>query len=456
MLIENEEYRNKIEFAKSINEESPHAITQEKSRALLAKDGKIFVSATKLENYSRCPFLYFCQYGLKLNTIKTAEVNPINRGNIVHYCLENILSEKDKDGQKVYNNKFIKLKEDELLEKVKYNLDIYMKENLGGDFGKTSRFKFLYENISLMVLEVLKNIQAELLNCEFVPDAFEYNLIKNKNSILQLEIAKGIKVSISGKIDRVDVFEKDEKKYIRIIDYKTGKKELSFEDIYNGLDLQMILYLAALVDGDDEYKDSIPAGILYMPARFLEASLNRNTGEDEIKLTAKIEAEKQSFFRRNGIIVDILESYNAMGNKLVKKFIKLKRDNSNLMPPNDFSKLSEFAKEKIKQVAEKIIAGDIDAIPTGTENFLPCDNCDYWSVCGNYRTYNAKIISSDDKEKLLKIINQTKENINFEHLIEKNKECLTDIHTLSDDNTKKIKENLKVNINIEAFKVYFK
>ncbi|MEA4967406.1 MAG: hypothetical protein VB048_04725, partial [Bacteroidaceae bacterium] len=31
------------------------------------------------------------------------------------------------------------------------------------------------------------------------------------------------------------------------------------------------------------------------------------------------------------------------------------------------------------------------------------------------------------------IINQTKENINFEHLIEKNKDCLTDIHTLADE-----------------------
>lgn len=409
VLLENEEYKKKIEFANSINEEVTHFITKEKSKALLTKDGKIFVSATKLENYSRCPFLYFCQYGLGLKTVKTADVNPINRGNIVHFCLENILSTKNKDGQKLYNSDFTKFTEDELQKEINYYLDLYMKEDLGGNFGKTSRFKFLYDNLSLMVLEVLKNIQLELLKCDFVPEAFEYNLIKNNTSILQLDIAEGIKVSISGKIDRVDVFEKDEKKYIRIIDYKTGKKELSFEDIYNGLDLQMIVYLSALVDGDDKYKDSIPAGIMYMPARFLETSLNRNTGEDDVKLTAKIEAQKQLFFRRNGIIVDILESYNAMGNELVKKFIKLKRDSSNLLPEKEFSKLSEFATNKIKEVAEKIIKGDIDAIPTGTENYLPCDNCDYWSVCGNYKTYKAKIITSADKEKLLEIINQTKE-----------------------------------------------
>lgn len=409
VLSSNEEFKRKIEFANSLRQEVTHLITKEKSKALLAKDGKIFVSATKLENYSRCPFLYFCQYGLGLSIVKSADVNPINRGNIVHFCLENILSTKNKDEQKTYNKEFTNYTEEELLEKISYCLDLYMKENLGGDFGKTSRFEFLYKSISSMVLEVLKNIQAELKKCGFVPKSFEYNLIKNNTSILQLDIEGGIKVSISGKIDRVDVFEKEGKKYIRIIDYKTGKKELSFEDIYNGLDLQMILYLSALVDGDDEYKNSIPAGILYMPARFLEASLNRNTGEDEIKLTAKIEAEKQSFFRRNGILVDILESYNAMGNELVKKFIKLKRDNSNLMPPKDFEKLSEFAKQKIKEIAEKIINGNIDAIPTGTDNFLPCDNCDYWSVCGNYRTNKARIITSADKEKLFEIINQTKE-----------------------------------------------
>lgn len=409
VLLEHEEYKRKIIFAEKSSEQKIHSIKKEKSKALLAKDGNIFLSATKLENYNRCPFLYFCQYGLKLNTVKTANVNPINRGNIVHYCLEKILSKKDNNGFKVYNKDFMKFSEDELREKVGFHLDNYLKDYLGGDFGKTSRFKFLYNNINTMLFEVIKNIQLELSKSEFIPEKFEYNLIKNDRSILQLNIVDGIKVSISGKIDRVDVFENNGKKYIRIIDYKTGKKEFSFEDIYNGLDLQMILYLSALINGDDEYKNSIPAGILYMPARFLETSLNRNLAEDEVKLSAKIEAEKQAFFRRNGIIVDILESYNAMGKELVNKFIKLKRDKSNLIPPNAYAKLSKFAEEKIKETAEKIIGGEIDAIPTGTEKYLPCDNCDYWSICGNYKTNQAKIISSDDKEKLLEILNETKE-----------------------------------------------
>lgn len=51
---------------------------------------------------------------------------------------------------------------------------------------------------------------------------------------------------LTGKIDRVDTYEKDGTTYFRIVDYKTGRKDFSYTDLLYGKDLQMLLYLFAL------------------------------------------------------------------------------------------------------------------------------------------------------------------------------------------------------------------
>ena len=79
----------------------------------------------------------------------------------------------------------------------------------------------------------------------------------------------GVTVSISGFVDRVDGWEHDGKLYLRVVDYKTGRKSFDLTDIWNGMGLQMLLYLFTLADeGEALYGKQIePAGVLYLPAR---------------------------------------------------------------------------------------------------------------------------------------------------------------------------------------------
>ena len=57
------------------------------------------------------------------------------------------------------------------------------------------------------------------------------------------------KIILTGIIDRVDVFEDENgEKYVRIIDYKTGSIDLKYSMLYNGLNLQMFVYLTALLE----------------------------------------------------------------------------------------------------------------------------------------------------------------------------------------------------------------
>lgn len=87
--------------------------------------------------------------------------------------------------------------------------------------------------------------------------------LKNGTQFPPLKVATeaGI-VTIGGKIDRVDLAELHGETYVRIIDYKTGAKEFKLTDVLYGMNLQMLIYLAALIENGGLQG----AGILYMPA----------------------------------------------------------------------------------------------------------------------------------------------------------------------------------------------
>ena len=57
---------------------------------------------------------------------------------------------------------------------------------------------------------------------------------------------------MTGKIDRVDVYVSEGKRFIRIVDYKTSEHLFSLENLEKGSDVQLVLYLYAYFCSDTE------------------------------------------------------------------------------------------------------------------------------------------------------------------------------------------------------------
>ena len=107
----------------------------------------------------------------------------------------------------------------------------------------------------------------EFKNCDFEAKAFELSIDKDgevKPQALPLE--SGGSIQIRGSIDRVDVYDFNGEKYVRVIDYKSGVKKFKLSDILDGLNLQMFVYLFALCDDKNAALNGVPAGVLYMHA----------------------------------------------------------------------------------------------------------------------------------------------------------------------------------------------
>ena len=214
----------------------------------------MILSPTQIEQFHLCQFSYFCKYILKIKQVKEKE-DKIVLGNITHKILEKIVSLKN----------FLNLNYKEIENEIKNNL----KKIISANF-KIKEKKLQYEiNKYYMLEENLKkiciNIQNELKILGFKPYLFEYEISNfSKIKPLKIKINKNHSILINGIIDRIDIKKIENKKILRIIDYKYNKKNLSFSSLLDGLNLQILLYLIILEKNIEQIKDISIFGVFYL------------------------------------------------------------------------------------------------------------------------------------------------------------------------------------------------
>ncbi|MCD7804733.1 MAG: exodeoxyribonuclease V subunit gamma [Oscillospiraceae bacterium] len=397
------EFENRLTRLGSSGNKQGHRLSPTVAKSVFASHD-INVTASRIDTYNHCPFSYFIRYGLGIEPVEPMTVNPANRGSVMHFVFENILER--------FGNRFDAATDDEIKSAVDELLEIYESENLGGDFGKNYKFKADYDRLASACCEILFNIREEYQVSRFRPVRFEYDLSReNGESVLSIPINSNLKINIRGIVDRIDAYEsEDGKKYIRVVDYKTGSKAFRFEDIYNGLNLQLLLYMVALTEGTDEsFRNCTPAGIFYMKAGFLECEDDYSPLSDDAENRLKRRAEQ---LKRSGLILENAEAVAAMDENISGKYVpvKKKRDGtytkqSSVISEESFKLLRDFAKNKTVQFGNDLLNGKIDAVPAGPDSIhVRCSNCGYQSVCAR-AGYIYKPVTAEDGEAFKKAIN---------------------------------------------------
>ena len=145
----------------------------------------------------------------------------------------------------------------------------YVQEELGGLEGQSERFRYLFSRLLRPVQAVVDNAAQELLSGKFRPISFELGFGRGEDLPPVELTAEGVTIGISGFVDRVDGWVHDGRLYLRVVDYKTGRKSFDLTEVWNGLGLQMLIYLFTLEEkGQALYGLPVEgAGVLYLPAR---------------------------------------------------------------------------------------------------------------------------------------------------------------------------------------------
>ncbi len=363
----------------------------EVAEALFGKN--MYISASRVESFYKCPFSYFCRYGIKAMPRKVAELDPMQRGNIIHYALEKLLTDFDRDT-------LTAMSFEDIHSYIRPLLTEYLNTKLDGK-NRNERFIYLFNKLIYSVCDVAQRLIKELSQSSFTPSDFELK-IGNDGEIPAYEVrTENGKIIISGAIDRVDEAVINGEKYIRIVDYKSSGKDFRLSDVVQGLNMQMLIYLFTLwQNGKGKYGEFTPAGVLYYPANSPLVSVKRGSTDEEI------DAERQKKCTMTGIVLDNSEVIKAMDSTESGTYIPVKYKSGefvgSLIGLSQLEKLKEKADAVLTEMADALRLGNIEAVPSFGESYPHvCDYCDYKAVCSYEDNIPQRVLFDDDLKTVL-------------------------------------------------------
>ena len=352
------------------------------------------MSATKLDLVNSCHFSYFLRFGLDAKPRQRAAFRATDYGTFVHHVLEDTLRKADEAGVALDDGAGV-------ARLAQAAADRYEREVLAGLEEEPARFQYLFQRMKGAALAVTKSVCAELAVSDFTPAAFELGFGPGKD-LPPVEVERGVRLRLTGYVDRVDQWLHNGKRYLRVVDYKTGKKSFDFADVEDGRGLQMLLYLFALsrerVLGPEK---AVPAGVLYVPARTPLVDGERDMSVEEVQKA------RDKLLRRQGLVLDdpdvlaAMERTDGGGCRFLP--VSAGRGGSDyLVTPDQMDALDEYITDALRAAAGELAAGNIDADPywRGADH-NPCRWCDYQAAChfeegcGDVRRYRKGVKAAE-------------------------------------------------------------
>ena len=246
-------------------------------------------SATQLENYAKCPYKYFVENVLRLETIAepVEELEAFEYGSLIHSILYEFYTKLKEEGIVLFNcnDREFKTAEELLFEVAGKRFD---ELNINPEFSFYEQEKLLGINGKRTQSILYKFLEEERKSDGgFVPEFFElsFGKVKHDEKFSQ-KFKEGVNaggVKLKGKIDRIDINEAE--KTLKVIDYKLGGTKPTAEELATGISLQLPLYLFAakeLIKKElgGEYR---PAGAQIFSLKFNE----KDFGKKSISLKAR-------------------------------------------------------------------------------------------------------------------------------------------------------------------------
>lgn len=341
----------------------------------------IHTSVSGLEQYVQCPFKYFTSAGLRPLVFKPFELAAPDIGTLFHSVLEHF-------GKEVYQKGYHWNSLDKNTCDVMVT-DIVSHLTDGDIFHSRFQYQYLAQKLLRVSKKAVWTLTTQLKQGRFEPAAFEVAFGMNKDSAppLMIPLVGDRKLAIRGVIDRVDQLTLDDCAYVRIIDYKSGMKSLSLNEIYHGLQMQLMVYLTACVENPEHFhKEAVSAaGAFYFK---IDDPLIDSTERDPEKVKSVIEGE----LKLDGLSVENREVLEGLDQELFELGsskvvqVRLKNDgaftkDSKVLPEEALSGLMQHVKKTITQVGNEIVSGKIDILPIKNGQSTSCTFCDYRAIC---------------------------------------------------------------------------
>lgn len=349
----------------------------------------INASVSRFEGYQACPFKHFASHGLRLNERTKYKLENFDLGDIFHRVLK-FISEKVNGDFKNLNPKQIhKLTTEalsEILPEVQFNL-----------LNSTAYYRYLSQRIGAIVETTLTALKYQGSHTKFTPQRFEASFRrkpKDQSELLAapLQTKQGIPINIRGQIDRIDTYQQGDESFVNIIDYKSSKYSgtLDLTKVYYGLQMQMMTYMDIVLQNKSRLgltDMTKPGGLLYFHVHEPRIKLAWNQLSED-----KRDTEFINSFKLSGLLNSDTSVLDAFDTRLEPSYnsdivpLGLKKDggiksNSKVADEQTIYKLIKHNKQNFIETASNIMDGHTEVAPMKYNQTLPCDFCNYKSVC---------------------------------------------------------------------------
>lgn len=314
-------------------------------------------SISRVEKYNQCQFAYFLRYGLNVDERKEYKLEARDYGTYMHEIIEKFSLFAEDCGWKNITAEICREKAYEITNEI-------LNENLSDFYTESERHNYLFNKIISAMNTVLWSITSFYQQSGYISlghelcfdDEAEYKPIT-------LTLSDGTVVKLRGKVDRADIRRTENGDFVSIVDYKSSAKDISFEKILCGIQIQLPVYISAVCKNLTEKGDNvIPAAMLYYHIDDPIVRGEKNMSDEDI--AAEIEKE----LKMHGVIH---ESADIPSVFVAKKNVTI----------NQINKLCTTAYRQMKNALEKMIDGNIAINPVNGNNSTACDYCPYGNIC---------------------------------------------------------------------------
>ena len=405
-------YRQKLSlmFEKAIlsgGDRAQDSIGSALARAIYGK--KIVSSITRLEAYANCAYRYFLEYGLTLRDREVFSFEAKDLGTVFHESIREYslsLQDKGTDWAQIPEEVQQKLMDDAVTRVIE--------RQAAQQLSSSARNTYMENRIRRIMKKSAGIITSQIKQGDFRPKYFEvdFDTMESDESI-SVKLSDSEVMRLRGRIDRVDECETEDGIYIRIIDYKSSQHSMDLAAVYEGRQLQLLVYLNAAMEGararlkkdeDQSEKGVYPAGILYYRMDDPLVEETEALSDDDInKLVMKN-------MRLSGLVNSDPEVLRLMDRDISSDSVVLPvglstkgtvKSSKQAVSGDDFKILSKYATSVMSKLGCRIVSGDISIPkPDGENRFTgpDCAFCPYGAVCAgrDKAAGSAESMSNDE------------------------------------------------------------
>lgn len=323
------------------------------------------VSVTRLESFAACPFAHFVKYALKPESEEPFGLNARDEGTFYHDAVHAFL-EQGRDEAEMPS-------EEQAVQRMEAISDALLEGAIRELVGENSVAQAEVRRMRRILARAARALSAQLRGSAFRPIELEMAFGKGDYS---LKLHTKTQTRLDGRIDRIDGMTDSDERYLRVIDYKRGGKRLDAGEVYEGLQLQLILYLAEALH---KY-GARSAGAFY----FRVDDPVINTESMNVEEIEKLRADK---LRMEGILPRDSALIRRMALEPERvfrvRFLKSGEPDAHttMATEDEFRLLMRRSLANAARFAREISDGETEISPAHSEVSDACRFCDYRGAC---------------------------------------------------------------------------